>query len=373
MEKQKLYNALYDKSNIDMIYNICLKKIKQTVPREDYKVISENYDNMFFDVMNTIFKEELKIERFYSKENVIKINNIVIKEAYNYIIHLSKKQEMSTNIDTISEESDEYIDELKRENNSKPQEIEKDVPVPIFNEDVYEIDSSMMVNDNNIYSSDIYIPNTKSVELIQVRIDRSEYMITEYSNKVSLNGKIVEMHVGNYNEKEFADFFQRLLDLHVNSNKENIMSVLINFEKRRDIFVINYKRLIPEKDKSFEDFIIDFTVENSIGNILGFDNKKYQMRIDTEIEGKKHKLGYSTEVYCDIEFTQDIKTKLCIPLDVSYNETKFYVPEYKKIMFGKEPIFTIDNIKISLKDCDGKPYNTRERKFYIRFKAITLI
>ncbi len=372
---ERLKTALYSQKNIDMIQTLCIKRIKNTVDADTFDWIKPRFTELFLTVMNTIFEEEIyNYADLPLKTSVIKINGIVMKEAFNYITNVRDEPVMSTPIEDIKEEGlierTEYIEELKRENQEKYESLEPKPLVPEFIEELYEIGSKNMTKEGEEYISEIYIPNVKKLDLLQLRIDKSDYMITEYCNKFEIDSIIIEVEPGNYNEEELRQAIQILLDKHVNSKEDYLMKIIINFEKTNDRYSFVYKSI----DSSTKETVkLNFNVNKSIACILGFDKKVYIIDRDEKLIGHKHNLSYPTLVLFDIDFTSEIKAQALAPLNVNYNETKFYDLEYKKSYQSKEsPLFDISQIKIKLHNERGEPYNTREREFYIRFKTTCL-
>lgn len=385
---ERLKSALYSQKNIDMIQTLCMKKIKNTVDRHDFEWIKPRFNEIFLTVMNTIFEEEVyNYADLPLKTSVIKINGIVMKEAFNYIINIREEPVistpiedfgveniMSTPIEEIKEEvveRTEYIEELKREIKEK-KEIEEPKPlVPQFTEELYEIGSNNMIKEGEMYISEIYVPNIKKLDLIQLRVDKSDYMITEYSNKFKVDGITIHIEPGNYTEEELTQCVQVLLDKHINSKDDYLMKIIINFEKLNDTYSFAYKSMLPSSKETIK---LNFDIRQSIGPILGFGKRTYALNKDDKLTGNKHNLSYPSLVLFDIDFAHEIKAQAIAPLNVNYNETKFYDLEYKKSYQCKEgDLFGISKIKIKLQNERGEPYNTREREFYIRFKATCLI
>ena len=242
--------------------------------------------------------------------------------------------------------------------------------VPEFLEELYEIGSKNMTKNNEEYISEIYIPNVKKLDLLQIRIDKSDYMITEYCNKFEVDDTVIEVEPGNYNEEELNHHIQILLDKHINCKEDYLMKILINFEKTNDCYSFVYKSISSTKK---EEVKLNFDLKQSISCILGFDKKSYVLKKDDKLTGHKHDLSYPNLVLFNIDFTEDVKAQALAPLNVKYNETKFYDLEYKKsYQSSTTPLFTISKIKITLENERGEPYNTREREFYIRFKTTLL-
>ncbi len=372
---ERLRNTLYSQKNVDMIQTLCIKKIKSTVDMDTFELIKPRFNELFSVVMNTIFEEEIfNYTDSPLRTSVIKINSIVMREAFNYITNLREEEPpMSTPIEEIQEETferTEYVDELKRENNEK-KDIEEIKPlVPQFSEELYEIGSRNMTKEKEEYISEIYIPNIKKIDLLQLRVDKSDYMITEYCNKFEIDGKTIEIEPGNYNEMELTQCIQALLDKNVNSKEDFIMKILINFEKRNDYYSFIYKTIDSPPKQTIH---LNFDVKESIHFILGYDKKVYHLNKDDIVTGHKHNLCYPSLVLFNINFTDNIKAQALAPLNVNYNETKFYDLEYKKSYESKEgTLFDLSQIKITLENERGEPYNTRQREFYIRFKTTCL-
>lgn len=370
---EKLSNALYSDKNIQMIQSICLKKIKFNVPKLQFDRIVEFYEETFNNVMNTVFNEEIKNNiNTPLKGAIIKINNIVIKEAYNYILDM--EIDMSTKIEDIPEEKTEYIEELRREISEKEDVKELPVPALTFMEDIYEINSKDMSNEVDAesgditYTSELYVPNIKNIELVQIRIDKSDYMITEFCNKFTVNDFPLEIPVGNYSEIELVDCIQNLLDLEVNSKDDYIFNIHITFQKNKECFILSCRDSILN-EMAQSSLKVDFSVKHSVAHLIGFEMKIYTLKNDTVFTGLKHHLSFPMLVLFNIDFTSEIKTQAVVPLNVEYNCTKFYDLEYKKLYTSKDPLFNISDIKITLQNERNEPYNPRGRDFYIRFKT----
>lgn len=370
---ERLRSILYSQKNVDMIQTLCIKKIKNNVDIESFEWIKRRFSELFSVVMSTIFEEEIfNYADAPLRESVIKINSIVMKEAFNYITNLREEEpQMSTPIEEIQEERTEYIDELKRENDEKVDVQETKPLVAEFTEELYEIGSRNMTKDGICYISEIYIPNVKKIDLLQLRVDKSDYMITEYCNKFEIDGLVIEVEPGNYDELELTNSIQSLLDKCINSKEDFLMKILINFEKRNDSFSFTYKTIDNESKQNVN---LNFDIKDSMYFILGYDKKSYNLHKDDKLIGHKHDLTYPTLVLFNIDFTNNIKAQALAPLNVNYNETKFYDLEYKKSYQSKEgTLFDISEIKITLENERGECYNTREREFYIRFKTTCLI
>jgi hypothetical protein len=366
---EKLRNILYSDKNIQMIQSICLKKIKFNVPKMEFDKIMEIFEETFNTVMNTVFIEEIKNNGDISIKNaIIKINNIVIKEAYTYILNLD--MEMSTKIEDIPEEKTEYIEELRREVSQKEDIKEATIPIPNFEEDLYEISSKDMTKDGDVYTSELYIPNIKNLELLQIRVDKSDYMITEYCNKFTVNNIQIEIPTGNYSEVELVECIQNLLDLNVNSKDDYIFKVCITFQRNRECFVLSYKETLLNESSNMSSVNVDFSGKTSIAYLIGFEKRIYSFNIGDSSSGMKHHLAFPILALFNIDFTSEVKAQAVVPLNVEYNGTKFYDLEYKKLYTSpNEPLFNISNIKITVQNERNEPYNTRGRDFYIRFKT----
>lgn len=361
---ERIKSALYSDKNVKMLQSICIKKIKSEASQEAFDFIKKRFEELFLSVMTTIFEEEIyNYLELPLKVGLLKINNIVIKEACNYILNVAEEntEEMTTYIEDIPEEFTEPAPVVVASS------IENDKPVePQFIEELYEIGSKNTYKEGNEYISDIYLPNVKSLELLQVRIDKSDYIITEYCNKFKINDVIIEVSPGNYEETQLESIIQSLIDIKVNSN---VMSIIVNFEKTNDCYTFSCTNI----DSHIKKTSIDFSVEHSIAEIIGFDKVVYTLRVDEPICGNKHKLCYPVLVLLNVNFTEDVKSQVVVPLNVKYNETKFYDLEYKKLYTSIEPLFTISQVKITMENERGEPYNTRNRDFYIRFKTLSLI
>lgn len=374
MDTLNLY--LRDKRNTSMIQDICIQKIKSHVDHLTFGKIKQTFKKMFNNVMFTVFEQEINnYDGTSIKKNVLRINNIVIKEAFNYITNVYKDDIMCTSLDDIEEEESrtEYIEELKRENNEKEEIQESKHPSPEFNEEIYEIGSKNMTKEGNVYISEIYIPNVISLEMIHVRIDKSDYMITEFCNKFSINNSIVEVNPGNYNENELKEEIQRLFDIHINSKKDYIMKVLVCFERKRDCYTFSYKNIDGNNKENIPEISIDFSIPWSLSPIIGFEKTKYIIKPGDCITGNKHNLNYPIFTLFNVNFTEEIKAQVLVPLNVDYNQTKFYNVEYKKLYKSKDPLFAVSNIKITIENERDEPYNTRNRDFSLRFKTISLV
>lgn len=339
----RLRDILHSNKNIEMLKSIVAKKL-------DAETVDWTRFNELFDtVKNTVFDQEI---RNYSnlplKTSVLKINNIVIKEACNYISNIGTPVTMSTILDYESDEEPEIV---------------RDTLLPEFFEDMYEIGSNNMSKDGDVYISEIYVPNVQKLELLQIRVDNSDYIITEYCNLFEVDGTVLKIPPGNYNEENLCYTIQELIDKRVNTKENFLMKLLLNFEKIRDCYTFS----ITSQDEHSTGVIIDFNVPNSIGYTIGFDKKKYT--VVNKLTGKKHHLSHSNLVSFDISYYDDVKVNAPVPLNVPYNSTKFYEPEYKKIYKSAGEVFTISEVRISLKNERGDPYDTREREFYIRFKV----
>lgn len=357
---ERLKKTLYSQKNVDMIQTLCIKKIKNTVDPQTFEWIKPRFSELFTTVMTTIFEEEsYNYADQPLKTSIIKINSIVMKEAYNYIVNLTEEEPpMSTPIEEIPPLAEE------------PEEAEVDALVPKFSEELYELGSRNMTKEGDEYISEIYIPDVQKIDLLQLRIDKSDYMITEYCNRFEIDDKIIEVEPGNYDEKELTRSIQTLLDKFLNSKEGYLMKILVNFEKINDCFSFVYKGIDSQTKQTVK---LNFDVKCSINNILGFEKRAYILAKDEKCTGHKHNLAYPSLVLFDIHFTDDIKAQAIAPLNVEYNQTKFYDLEYKKSYSSKEgTLFTVSQVRIKLENERGEPYNTRQREFYIRFKCTSL-
>jgi hypothetical protein len=310
---------------------------------------------------------------FPVKTAVLKINNIIIKEAYNYLVNMDTK--MSTSIEDIPEVKTEYIDELRRENFEKADVVESKLPVPIFKEDLYEICSEEMSKEGvNYVSENFYLSDVKSLELVQIRIDKSDYIITEYCNRFVLEGEVIEVPPGNYSESEIVKCIQDLIDLKWNTKQDYIFKVDVTFQKNTECFIFSYKKSLLCQDKPVSKVInVDFSGKPSIAKLLGFEEKNYVLKTGESFTGLKHHLTFPQLVMFSIDFSENIKAQAIVPLNVEYNQTKFYDLEYmKNYKLPDDSLFKISNIKVGLLNERAEPYNTRGRSFSIRFKTTSL-
>jgi hypothetical protein len=363
---ERIKSILYSDKNVKMLQSICIKKIKNEATREHFDFIKTRFEDLFLSVMTTIFEEEIyNYLEFPLKTSILKINSIVIKEACNYILSVAEEntEDMTTYIEDIPEE---FTDTVEKE----PVLDEPDRPIePQFIEELYEIGSKNTYKEGNEYISDIYLPNIKSLEMLQVKIDRSDYIITEYCNKFKINNTMIEISPGNYEETQLESIIQGIIDTKINSDKNYLMTIIINFEKTNDCYLFSCTNIDSKDIKT----TIDFSIENSIAEVIGFDKVVYTLKTAEPICGNKHKLCYPTLALFNIEFTDDVKSQVIVPLNVKYNETKFYDLEYKKLYTSIEPLFTVSQVKITIENERGEPYNTRNRDFYIRFKTLSLL
>lgn len=331
--------------NIEMLKDITIKKVSQLSgirldKTEDF--FTEAFNTVFYSIINTeIYKGDVPINQY-----LLKTNNIIIKEAVNFIASQLIEPDPESEIEPMASR---IID------TPEPAEIEVK---PEFKNRIITITNNNVLNENDIFTSKINLTGVKSIELISTQIDFSDYIITNYENAVCVNGVDYSIPAGNYTVEEICKYFtNNIFTLNIDKNTEQFFFTVTNNKG-------SLTSMAKAKDEALS---IDFSIKNSIADILGFKKEIYDKTAKAE---KKHGLSHKRMAYIKYHGVEWFNEETCVDFNVPYNSTVFYKPYYKKIYMPKS-IEDIQNLTFSIVCEKGFPYNTRY--FCIKLGIETLV
>lgn len=347
-------NNVLNRQNLDMLVSLTIKKIKAI-----YGTDLNPGDDIFSHNFNIVLKTILKNEKL--DQPLQKLNGIIIKEAVSFIIQCLKSQNLSTKIDDIEdfdtgEEKDFYEDMKNDILKSKPEKEENNELVPVFEEEIYNFSLDDMSLIEDYYETPLNLEKVKTIELLSVALDNSDYIITENNNKFSIDNIFILLEPGNYSEQEIQEYLQEEI------NKKTDKKVYIKYNTISDNYSISL-----ENDKETS-CLIDFGTMDSCHKILGFEKKTYKIKSNEVIKGKKHCIVKNAYVY--LEFSDgEHSLKHKIDMDVTYNSTKYFKPYIiKSLKNNNNTLFSVDKFKLKITNMYGDFYNTRGRNFNITVK-----
>lgn len=365
---ERVLDTLYTEKNVNMVAEICNSKL-HNITGIAFDRNEESYSKNFEHVFNLISNTEIQNQNLSDPMRaVIKINNIIIREFINVILN---------NLESQTEEL-EHTTKLSEMSYEEPvQIVEKKVEIkPEFKYQLCEItNDNSVLSPFNTYSIELCLKSIRSVRVTDLFLDKSDYNITEFCNTFSINGKDLQIPVGNYLVEMLAEAIQREIDVNINTDKKFLMKLTVEFKKLTEGYSISYRNVLGETEGSEGDTMsVDFSTKNSIGPILGFDEKQYIVKLNETIYGDKNQLSYSRNLELRINFTDKLKGKYSICLDVANNCTKYYKPAHSIYIANEDKtLFDLEKITFSFTDENKRPYNFRKRNFGIKFIAEYLV
>lgn len=338
MEKS---NLIFNSKNLLLIKDIAARKLLEN--GIDINLISDFFIQVINDISREVYQAEYNnLMMLESKYFVLKMNNIIIMEIFNYIINSVQKEPMST---VIESESDEESDE---ESEKAPvEQIKKDQRLS-YNYDLYSISKNDLTNNTFNLSLDKVI----EIKLDSFTIDNSDYIINEFNNCLEVNNQPIEVPIGNYKPLELLSILEHAIN-------ETSSGVVIKFNRISEFYSFE---VIDQPEAT-----LNFATTNSICSILGFEYLQLSLTPNKIFTGIKHRLVRASHINIDICFSEDEKEilhlKYKILLDVPYNETKYFTPLFNNS--NNSNAFRINSLNVEITNQDGKPYNSRSRNFII--------
>ena len=219
--------------------------------------------------------------------------------------------------------------------------IKIDDPITLLNNKNYEAALTMLTTYNSY-------PNVMS-----------ENNTLKYSSDKGLTWKTISVPTGAYELLEINNEIQRQMIENNDYNEEShtfYINININKPTSKSILEINNK-----------DYIIDFTMENSIASTLGFDNTKYSYGIYESPNVTDIEKVNAILVHCDLVTGSTINGKNS---QVLYSFSPTVNPGYKIIEIPKPQLYyhpvvkqpKIDKVRIWLTDQNNKLIDLRGEK-----------
>jgi hypothetical protein len=330
-----------------MLENLIPKKIFKNT---GYEIESKDpfFQKNLMMITTSVVRDEIKNVKNYDTMDIVKINNIVIKECVEFFTNIinTEQEENEEDYSSKIEDIEDPIQELEqiqiRDDVVQPKELK-----PTFSSEILIFDSE---------STEANLKNIVSVEFVSCCIDFSDYIVTENNNCYCIDNEEKSISVGNYTPEQLVELLssESKLLFKIDSLTDNIT---IQQEEQ------NNRKSMTASIKDKRQFNIDFGVKNSISSLLGFSSKTYILKEKKIVSENKHCIKHPANIKVNILFDER-PIKLVIPTDVKYNETIHYrTPVDKKIKL--EPS-DIENVKITT------DYNTRGRPSSFTFKFTKL-
>jgi hypothetical protein len=399
--QQRILNIENLKYIRKIIVDNCYNKFKINIPITNYKFnndlkkISKQIVQKYSSVDNIVTSKQINNEIIHNMLKKIEEN---IKKIKKPLQNIDNKFNEDKNSSLLDEElfldklnNDNYINFDNSDNINQYQEQEEDINSSLLNNNSSRGVSNGNGNGNiikkhetyfisfmnseleydeytNYYTKKLVTPwnDISYIELCMVLLDKSDYIVNEYNNNLSINKTKYEFDIGNYDIYSFIDKFEKKL-----------VDYKISICKYTQIVTIIYKKSNNEETKEETKFELDFTSNKSIANLLGFENKKYTG--SCSYVGKyKHNFYHPSYINFDISFTSNSTSNSTneessvinlidvIPLDVPNDSTKYHNTKIYK-HFNEDQSFNIDKISIRFSN-NELPYNFRNRKFLVKLK-----
>jgi hypothetical protein len=362
---EEILDILYSEKNVNMVAEICNSKL-HNITGILFDRNEESYSKSFERIFNLIAVSEVRSQNLSdARRAVIKINNIIIKEFISSTL---------SQLENRAEEI-EHTTKLSEMSYEEPEKVEIK---PEFKYQLCEItNENSVVSPFNTYSVEIDLKAVRSVSVVDLFLDKSDYNITEFCNTFSINGKDLQIPIGNYHVEMLAEAIQREIDININTDKKFLMKLTVEFKKLTEGYSISYRNVLQsetEGQSEGDTMSIDFSTKNSIGPVLGFEEKQYIVKLNETICGDKNHLSYSRNLELRINFTDKLKGKYSISLDVANNCTKYFKPAHTIYIANEDKtLFDLEKITFSFTDENKRPYNFRKRNFGIKFLAEYLV
>jgi hypothetical protein len=333
-----LRSYLLSERNFQMLEKLIVSKVSkltlQTVEPDD-----PTFQQHLLMIATTIISSEIKLNPRADNNTVLKINAIIIAEVSKYISKLILEQSSSSRIEELSET--ESV-------------IEPSVNDPVFEpENKLQIETIICSFDREI--TEVNLKNVVSVEFLDCHFDFSDYVVTENNNCMNIDNEPFNISIGNYTPESLIQ--------ELNSNSK----IVFEIDKLTDNIFIQQPKVKKSMTGTIKDnqkqVNVDFGVKNSLANLLGYSPKTYIVKDQTIVSNFKHQIKHPQSM----EFTIDCGTttlKHTVPLNVKYNETIYYKPDFSKVIELSN--IDIQSVNITTDyNMRGRPYS-----FNLKFKLV---
>jgi hypothetical protein len=328
MDKLRAY--ILGEKNITMLENIIIDKLYEL-----YQLSINRKDPIFKKnlmlVVTTIITDELQTLKTFDNKALVYINNIIIKETVGYLNSLLNQRVVEPEVDFSSKLSEEdFFEELKIDNR-----VEQEVEVPKTPQVTYE--EEVLIFDK-IGNTKVDVKNVVSIELMSLSCDFSWYTVNETNCNICIDNVEYSLKNGNYTPVDLVDTLTDLcedLQFKIDSRDEKVIMFQKNQKGKKSM-----TGSIKENQKQVN---INFGVKNSIGPLLGFEQKTYILKDEPITSEVKHNIKLPGHFNVVIKYNENILDKHTIITNVSYNDTIHYKPMvYKKIQLDKSDIVSVN-------------------------------
>jgi hypothetical protein len=333
---ENIKKTLYGEKNGTLLKTLVSKRIMKTIGVD----INENED--FLSILGQVIqgvveKETEKVKHLGVSDAVLKINNIIISEA---VIFLISQVDKST---TLPQQPPQQPQQPPQQPQQQPQQP----PRPRQKEIIYNLESKNFEYSKGNFTYKTNLDGISHIQLLSVFVDNTDYNVSETKNTLMVDQQEIKIKPGNYSQGSLLTALQSLLP----------DDVSLDFIKPTGQFVFSSNT--PCK--------IDFTVKNSLFNVMGFQRNIY--KVEDKLTGDSCILKNTPYIDAGIMFKYQEETKenidLRIPLDVGRGDTKFFYPYISQSV---NDVAAIEQIVVSFRDSEGNEFQTRNREFYISFK-----
>jgi hypothetical protein len=356
--------------NINLIASLVIKHVHK-ISGHIMDKYDENFKNDLNMVITAIVNEEAPKHRGQvSTESVIRINNIIISEATRFILSNITHEE-TTEQDIQHTSIIDLPDEIQEPPKPEPvmvppppvQQEQEPITAPEFVSEYLFINSNDFTKeDEGVYFYNISIDGI-DVSLDLLTLDNSDYIITETSCELMVDGTTVSIPLGNYTPEQIVEAF----------NATPATDLRIKYSPLDECFVMEYPKKSANTVKELKEsrsIIVDFCLRNSIHKKLGFDMMTYTIKQGESVKGSKHCLQVPPYIKATLQITEQDTVEYRVPMDVPRNATKFFRdPRYFKLNIQD---CNINRIVLRLFNSEGKPYHPRGREFSVNIKLTKL-
>lgn len=296
---------LIKEKNLQMVKDLVIKKIYNQTG-VIFKQNDPFFKNNFNVIIMTILENEIdNFRNFPVEKAVLKLNTIFILECVEFFIgSLRKEEEQSSKIDDLDPEEQIPQHQIQQplhhqtqqpptplqqipQHQTQLQPQEQQHPIPVQEPFPKEI---LFFEQNE---TNEYLLNFEKVQKLRLEMftfDFCDYTVNERNNSFYVDTELVQVPIGNYTPQT----------LHM---------------KIKDYF---------DYDSTSECFVplqpVNFDLKNSIGPLLGFDNRTYKTK------GNKHSICHPKYVNLKINYGEIMKNYK-IFLNVAYNEPVFFTTD----------------------------------------------